>query len=554
MHWGYFVADQPDFEQERNPINIEDLRRDSASMSRVESQQETTVVPEETPAREAIGQILRSWLPRTRQGIGAVQIPFPELPSDLELLVMNAGEGAFNWIRCHTADACAGWIFDCGTRNSGGRGLKLRRSIRQAAASMTAAPAVIIVSHYHIDHYLGLERLGAEISSRRLVERHRWRDEPMRIWIPRIDPYSMALYLRIVAFGTLLRKGRKVVHDPDVTKLLARQNLLSDDLRRWFPAYEIVEAGAGTESHCPMGKDGIDIRALTPPFFPRDRTHPLQEVAGPVRYLLRDEQTNSQVATVAYEILMSAQHAEGFRDFLHVEFPEQDLGQLFERFGPLVQEALGSEPDPEESYGQARDRLVLRLLLAATSFARDSAVQRIDVRLLPRFVRPLVSDWRRTTENAAHLFNIAATFGGAEGTRFLLTGDADPRLWPEILSQTAGQHFAATQVPHHGSEHNVYWPAYASLDCHNFAVSADRFLSWRHPSRLLAAMLAEGTAVRGQQGNLYCTNRHRNCEIAGTTCLQTEQRAAWDAISFTSSGREWICDGDRVVAEACPFV
>ncbi len=68
----------------------------------------------------------------------------------------------------------------------------------------------------------------------------------MQVWISRIDTYSMKLYLRLVAFGTLIKKGRKLLHDPDVTKLMARRDRLTADLRRWFGEQRLARRSGST--------------------------------------------------------------------------------------------------------------------------------------------------------------------------------------------------------------------------------------------------------------------------------------------------------------------
>ncbi len=470
---------------------------------------------QETASREEVLELLRDWMLS---------------PDQIELLVMNAGEGAFHWVQCHHCAECEGWLYDCGTR-SGAR--KLNRSIEWVKNSADRAPALLVVSHYHSDHISHLRQLGEALG----IERH-----PKEIWVPGIEPHSIMRYLRILAMGTLFRSHRTLLDDRELTELFARKEHLVGDLRKWYPESGIKQVYEGERSVCPTGKAGIEVLILTPPRWPAGDRHPLNEAVSWVRTLATDKKLGVQIENAANTIMSTARDSSGFSEFLDREF-DSTARELLPGFGEQLRKVFESAPEPEWYDRQSN---LLRLMLAASAFAPDPAKGRVNLSsgkpsVASRHKRTL-RDWPRTTRGATHLFNVAARFRDEASSTFLLTGDADVRLWQKILNN-GGPAYDAIQIPHHGSEENVVWEAYEKLDCDTFLVSAHSYKSWRHPSRQV------GTAInQGASGQLYCTNEHRNCEMhQGGPCLPFELTA----LSKSQKGVMWISEKPSKKATPC---
>jgi len=204
----------------------------------------------------------------------------------------------------------------------------------------------------------------------------------------------------------------------------------------------------------------------------------------------------------------------------------------------------------------ARDTVLLRAVLAAFTFAapsqrRDGAIPVSSLSVTSH--RKKLRAWRGVIRDSTHLFNIVARVSCSEPDgssdpymAFLLAGDADNRLWPEVLADGV-KRYDAMQVPHHGSEENVYRPAYDLLDCARFVVSADAYKGRRHPSKLLGQTLTASPKVR----ELYCTNEHRCCELRnhpGADCLATRTIALFIGQEQVRRLRD---EGSDVTAEPC---
>ena len=112
-----------------------------------------------------------------------------------------------------------------------------------------------------------------------------------------------------------------------------------------------------------------------------------------------------------------------------------------------------------------------------------------------------------------------------------MTGDAANYLWPLIMNEIKNDTYIVMQVPHHGSEENVFWEAYQALNIKNFIVSADKFKSWRHPSKNLGAAIRE-RKYHSHSRKLFCTNSHENCELKKTDFIQTFKDIFISAVSF----------------------
>jgi hypothetical protein len=407
-------------------------------------------------------------------------------------------------------------------------------------------PAVVIVSHYHEDHHSHLRKLSLGLGP--LADRVR------EVWVPAISPFSMALYLRILAFGALFRQGRVVLADKNLNLIFSKRDDLARQLTGpsgWFKQARLIEVATGHSSRCPQGMPGITIDVLTPPDWPRNLEHPLSEPAGRIRSIVSDPAVSARMTEAVRSMVEAANERPGFRRYLH----DEDVNvQLLGDLGETVVRALGHAPTGEESTG-SHDLQVLRLFLGVASNIPSGYGARVPPTALHPGDRLWVAGWKKVIRDSTHLFNVSAKFLGAGGTRFLLTGDADTRLWPLIRIGTKGETFDGVQIPHHGSEENVEWAMFTELDASRFVVSADKKNQWRHPSRRLADALTEAPPTSRAEVSLFCTNRHANCEIAPRTsrgCGVPPTDAT--AISLTKQQVEWVVAGARRPAMRCPQV
>jgi hypothetical protein len=483
--------------------------------------------------------------------------PHPDGRGILEFLTLNAGEGAFHWVRCHHADACSGWIYDCGTRSGKDQ---MDRSIRAVANSISRPLAKLIISHYHSDHVSHLRELRNALRNVSPVF-HMSNNGRSPIWIPKIDAYSMSLYLRLLTFSTFFKNRDAAIVDRDLNKIFSKPGHLAQDLSRLFdiPRDQILSAGSGDADICPMGKESIGLKALTPPHFPRGESHPLADEAGSISYLLSDSKFEQNVEAVAKAMLDAASRENsGLWDYLdEVWGPDNThmLSDLIEKVMFAIKNPpLGKEGPSDEQLHGANKRL--HMWLSVSLFAPEKSAPRLSISgkdaVAPRPFRKTLLAIPEKIRDATHLFNLVVEFSDGR-TSYLLTGDADVRLWPEIL-RGCSRAQEAIQAPHHGSRENVPpFHVFKEVQSGVFIVSAGKFKNWSHPSTKLGAALAgEG---KGQGSALYCTNVHPNCEMLRKMGMcRTRLAAPIQAISVTPGNVDWIIEGRRVPAERCPEV
>ena len=483
-------------------------------------------------------------------------IPRPAGPSRaLEFLTLNAGEGAFHWVRCHHQAGCSGWIFDCGT-TSGAK--KIQSSINDMLLTLKEAPppALLIVSHYHNDHISHIKKLRSVFAGRQ----GQWGNSREKVWIPAIEPYSMALYLRLLAFSTLFRDRGRQISDRELVRVFSKPGHLAQDLATWFgiPSRSILEARQGTTDRCPGGIPDIEVKALTPPHYPPGPRHPLAEESSTIASIVADKSLSEHLRGTASEMWrMARNETSGLRSHLEASWDREKFGEPpTEEPDTLMLSALAHPPLNEEATSNEslrHENAILHLWLAVSLFSDQGEAPRLSIsgqesRVPSRFRRSL-RRLPKVIDNATHLFNLAVQFSDGESS-YLLTGDADIQLWPAIL---AGCSSAQTgiQAPHHGSEENVLFSAFSAVTAEACVVSADHFKQWRHPSTRLGVALANARVP----APLYCTNVHPNCELIGgpPPCPDAVQQGV-RAVSVTPGKVEWIVNGQRLPAQRCPKV
>lgn len=472
-----------------------------------------------------------------------LMLPFPKARNILELLTLNVGEGAFNWVRCHHANACAGWIYDCGTRSGKSKIKSSVSDVIQAIKKHGSPISLMMISHYHSDHLSHLRYLN-DIP----LYRH-----DHNFWIPEIDPYSMALYLRILAFSTLFKFRNAEIADKELNRVFSKPGHLRTDISKWFNISEekIRMVKSGDEDRCPRGNNYISVRALTPPSFEGGKKHPLAEDVDAIAFMLSDLNFFRKIETIMQQMIREIGDRRDFKDYIY-EFWGPDHDFLLDGLARNVLDAMRYPPLKEEQFSEENllyTNVKLHMWLAVSLFANKSPKLSISGKesSLPPSYKDTLKYFPKVISNATHLFNLVVEISDGSCS-YLLTGDADVRLWPEILSHCS-QTQTAIQVAHHGSSENVFYPAFHQLNCQNYVVSADKFKNWKHPSIRL------GMAVSGSGGQLYCTNDHSNCEINETAKgCRRKVTLPIRAISVTPDNVEWIVKGYRNPAEKCPSI
>jgi hypothetical protein len=544
---------------------------------------EASMQPETVMARDAICSTLLAWRPSTvttgsplarlaeddarptraelvahlrplRDKLG----PHPRHDPTAELMLFNASEGAFHWVRPCGDDAppAGGIVFDCGIKS----GLPLlKRSLRLYEAESTDPPWLVVVSHYHWDHHSSIGRL-AKLAGGEVGE----------IWIPAIDAYSMALYLRLVVMGALIERGRTVLSDCALTALLNARGKLERRLKRHFPGIEPrrVRAGARPKDMSTWGR--LRALALTPPDYRGWVSHPLDERVSELRATLEDKQLREQIVKLVGDL---TNHLQAEPDKLkgldgatldRLKTPGDQLGVQIVRLlrSPANPQLLTADEDREEEDWEIQ---MLRLVLLLTSLVPRKDVPRVQVsrrnKDLDAATIMHLGRWDRVVSDATHLFNVSILCteepeGGKPCAGFLLTGDADIELWPQIL-RGVDVPIHGVQVPHHGSKENVLWEAYALLPAMYFGASANKYSTWEHPSERLGRTLTQAT-ITGEPSpprELFCTNAHDNCGLRPDkpTCTWGEDIIA---LSFRTDGVGCYLAGQpgRSNATPCPYV
>ncbi|MBJ6750744.1 MBL fold metallo-hydrolase [Geomonas anaerohicana] len=477
-------------------------------------------------------------------------LPLPDSEHDLlEMLTLNAGEGAFHWIRCPHADGCAGWVYDCGT-NSGAK--KIKSSITAFLNTIEDKPlSLIIVSHYHKDHISHIKNLSkAKLLAKNIGK--------MAFWIPEIDSISMSHYLRMLVFSSLFQFRNSEIGDKDLNRLFSKPDHLAQDLAMWFdvPKNLILRAKSGDSEGCPMGGRGITVRALTPPSFGLGSQHPLTEQTSSISYMLSDQEFAIRIKSVIKRVLsVATREGSGLRKHIELYWGPTDH-LLLDNLEESVFRALSAGPNTGEDISEESllsSNACLHMWLAATLFAPIKKAGRLSLSKKKRHVPSPFQAYLRSLpekiKDATHLFNLIVEFSDGQRS-YLLTGDADTRLWPHVFPQCTEKQ-TAIQAAHHGSEENVFPPAFHEIMTNTYVVSADKFKTWRHPSTRLGVAVSRGTLGAG--GSLFCTNVHANCELNSSpgNCRENQQEVR--AISVTE-GVEWIIDGVRLPAEKCPRI
>ena len=465
-------------------------------------------------------------------------IPAPKgKGNQLEFLTFNVGEGAFHWVRHHDFEDIAGWIYDCGTRSSKNLINKAVADVLQTIGSESSIP-LLIISHYHHDHHSHLKSLASSKFSQRSLD-------IKEIWIPKIDPYSMTLYLRVLAFGTLLKYKNSIMTDKGLTRIFSKSGHLQEVVSIFFPMASVTMAQKGDERNTSNEKSNVKIKALTPPCFPSGKQHPLAESVAMITFMLNDSVFANSVMDILKNIINILRSNISFRAGteeimpLKPDFPERIMN--------LLQSPPFSNNNQNESVTYEKDNLDLHKWLAASLLVPDKEVPRLSVSdkntLVPPSFRGSLLDFPQKIHDATHLFNLVVQISENDSS-LLLTGDADVRLWPTILDGCEEKQMAV-QVAHHGSRDNVDFCAFDRLQSNSYIVSAGKYKNWKHPSTKLGLAVSGSKCITG----LYCTNVHDNCEIK--TPSEKCRKHEIQAISVTSEKVEWIIDGVRCPAIKC---
>lgn len=515
----------------------------------------------------------------------------PYTNKGLELVSLNAGQGAFHWVRDVSSQCSGGWFFDCGTLNSQ---KELRTSIKAIHGTGITSPEMVIVSHYHKDHISNLDDILLFLITR-AYDDDNMEDEsdtllagqqkPALVWLPRIDPFSMSLYLRLLAFISLFKYSNYAVPIKEAIRLFSKTNHLAFEIAKMYPELEnrIHFAASGDVQKYHYGHKMISVKAVSPPNFPRNQSHPLAPAAATIAYILSDSETRNSIYNLMQNISETALRGDvGFQRFLQRAWGP-DPGISFIEL-PMVaaniirrgiQEGDNSTDDDYEY-----ENRMLHMWLALSSYTPEKMVPRLK---LSGKNSPISGPLRNAAQalpeiihQAAHLFNLAVEISDGESS-YLLTGDAAVQLWPEILRRCQKRQ-TAVQVAHHGSENNVLFESFTKINSDVYVVSAGKYKKWRHPSIKLGVAISRGQ--RGENAALYCTNVHNNCELKkrGASCrscipkelsevtnwpinkneknnnIVIDEDTTIRAISVTPSKVEWIIDSERYCAEKCPEV
>ena len=521
----------------------------------------------------------------------------------LEFLTMNARQGAFHWVgpAAVNADTSSrtpmdgGIVFDCGTMWGGGR--RLDKSIEFLVDRLARRQlALLAVSHYHADHFSKVKNLLRRIDDAGI---------PLpAVWLPEIDPHSMQIYLRILAFGALLRRGKsRKLSDTFLEKLFGRQQSVAETLLAVFPNLNIQTANRHTKG---ISTSHWAASPLSPPSFPSAPGHPLCHSLAAMQFMIRNEEVSQAIQHAIDSVLYSRTRSRGLDRHMSAAFPEAGSQELQELVSKTLLDVLTQTPGDREEHGAI---LALQAFLAFSAFTPATASgTRADVTgrvspYLPTGFRHYAGRWDEVMREATHLFNLAIVVESSSST-VLLTGDADPLLYPLLIgrgrvsSKSSRQDrtviiaspiesalgfrlvFAhdvvpvllqeentkgtlsssfwlepikpdVVQVPHHGSEKNVVWDAYRMWQAKKVVVSAAPFGKWRHPSLELVATLV-GTAVANAP-RLYCTNYNSNspvCQRGNCGLVGTEI----DALLVSGSNVQWLTGRASQPAVECPHV
>jgi hypothetical protein len=326
----------------------------------------------------------------------------------MALVTFNAGQGAFHWfVPTTVADLVrggslpdAGLVYDCGTMEREAHKAKLNASIDEFVRLIDQqTPRLLVLSHYHLDHHSHIRELA-----RMLGERPNRTDSPEVLWVPRIDGHSMNLYLRVLAFGALFRRGETgTISD----------NTLEDFLGRVQPVKELLTLRLGIKVEEVNRGDIFNVpkrwvaTALTPPHFPAYARHPISEPVGLIREFVSQKPLQHRLLMAIEEMLKEARSRPDYEEQMVTRFPEGEFKAIESKLPELVLKALASRPVHEL---HRELEIPLRTLLAISWLVGLS--NRVNVRgeagrFIPTFLRKRVRKWDREIKKATHLFNVA---------------------------------------------------------------------------------------------------------------------------------------------------